>query len=233
MTKRYGELVAVADLDLEVEPGEISALVGPNGSGKTTALRLLAGAERPDAGTITREGRVIRTLQATATFGELTAVEHLLVASAGGRRHGGLVRTLLATPKARAEEAAQTAHARATLERFGLGDRADTRASELSGAEQRLLMIAAAYATGAPVLLLDEPSAGASAPEVERLAAVLGSLREEGLAVLAVEHNLRLVRAVADRVVALDAGRVVASGSPEQVGAEPAVRAAYLGAHTL
>ena len=233
LAKRYGDLVALEGLDIDMPAGEIVALIGPNGSGKTTALRLLAGTEHPDAGTVESEGRLARTLQATATFGELTAVEHLLVASAGARRHGGLARTLLATPKARAEEAAATARAHEVLERFCLGAGGDTPASELSGADQRLLMIAAASATGAAVLLLDEPSAGAAHAEVDRLARVLAGLRDEGVAILVVEHNLRLVRTVAVRVVALDAGRVIARGTPEQVGADPAVRGAYLGSQTL
>jgi len=233
LTKRYGDLVALEELDIDVGAGEIVALIGPNGSGKTTALRLLAGTERPDGGTVDTDGRIARTLQATATFGELTAVEHLLVAAARRRRYGGFARTLLATPKARAEEAAATGRALEILRRFGLGDRADTPASELAGADQRLLMIAAAYETGASVLLLDEPSAGAAHAEVDRLARVLAGLRADGLAILVVEHNLRLVRTVSPRVVALDAGRVIARGTPEQVGAEPAVRRAYLGSQTL
>jgi branched-chain amino acid transport system permease protein len=233
LARRYDDLVALEGLDVDVVPGEIAALIGPNGSGKTTALRLLAGAEPPDAGTVRAEGRVVRTLQATATFAGLTALEHVLVASAARRRFGGAVRTALSTPKARREDAEETAAGREVLARFGLADRADTDAAELPGAEQRLLMIAAAYATGAGVLLLDEPSAGAAPAEVERLAAVLASLREEGLALLVVEHNLRLVRAVADRVVALDAGRVIARGTPAAVGEDARVREAYLGRQTL
>jgi ABC-type branched-subunit amino acid transport system ATPase component len=225
--------VALEGLDLDVVPGAIAALIGPNGSGKTTALRLMAGTERPDAGGVEIEGGVARTLQATATFRGLTALEHVLVASAGRRRHGGLVRTALATPKARHEEAEETARARRVLARFGLADRADVDAAELSGADQRLLMVAAAYATGAGTLLLDEPSAGAARGEVERLARVLRSLRDEGLALLVVEHNLRLVRTVADTVVALDAGRVIARGSAAEVGEDAHVREAYLGRQTL
>jgi branched-chain amino acid transport system permease protein len=233
LSKRYGELVALEELDLDVVPGEVAALIGPNGSGKTTALRLVAGAERPDAGSVAVEGGVARTLQATATFRGLTALEHVLVASAGRRRYAGLVRTALSTPKARHEDAEETARARRILARFGLADRADVDAAELSGADQRLLMVAAAYATGAGTLLLDEPSAGAARGEVERLAAVLRGLRDDGVALLVVEHNLRLVRTVADRVVALDAGRVIARGSPAAVGEDARVREAYLGRQTL
>jgi branched-chain amino acid transport system permease protein len=233
LARRYGDLVALDGLDLDVSPGEITALIGPNGSGKTTALRLLAGSERPDAGTVELDGAVARTLQATATFGSLTALEHVLVGGAGRRRYAGFVRSVVATPKARSEDADETARARLVLARFGLAERADTPAAELSGAEQRLLMIAAAYATDAGVLLLDEPSAGASRDEVERLASILRALRDDGRALLVVEHNLRLVATVADRVVALDAGRVVARGTAAAVGEDARVREAYLGRQAL
>jgi len=131
LTKRYGDLVALDGLDVDVGAGEIAALIGPNGSGKTTALRLLTRTERPDAGTVEARGRVARTLQATATFGELTALEHVLVASAGARRHAGVARTLLATPKARAEDAAAAARAHEIHDRVGLDARADTPPTEL------------------------------------------------------------------------------------------------------
>jgi len=206
LRKVYGELVALEGLDLELSPGEIVALTGPNGSGKTTALRLLAGTARPDGGTVTLDCAVARTLQATATFGELTPLEHALVASR--RQHSGPLRTLFSTPKARAEAARAEAEARGLLERFGLGAQADTRADQLTHAEQRLLAVATAAATGAGVLLLDEPSAGAAPADIARLESVLRALAAEGTAILLVEHNLRLVRSVADRVVALDAGRV-------------------------
>jgi branched-chain amino acid transport system permease protein len=208
LRKAYGEVVALAGLDLDVGAGEVVALTGPNGSGKTTALRLVAGTEEPDAGTVAADGGVARTLQATATFGELTALEHVLVGSAARRRHGGLVRTLFATPKARAEAGRFEAEARGLLERVGLAARADTPAGELTHAEQRLLSVATAAATGAGVLLLDEPSAGAARGDVARLATVLRGLAADGAAVLVVEHDLGLVRSVADRVVALDAGSV-------------------------
>lgn len=232
--KRFGSLAAAEDVSLTVEPGRITALVGPNGSGKTTVLRLLAGTLAPDSGRIDRaEGGVARTLQSTAVFATLTPVEHLLVASSARRRRAGFLRSLLATPQARAEEAAFVAEARRVLARFGLGAHADTPAGELHVSAQRLLMLAAAYATGASVLLVDEPTAGASANESTRVIEQLRSLRDEGLGLLVVEHNLGVVRSLADRIVVLDAGRVIAEGSPDEVAVDERVRAAYLGRQSL
>jgi len=205
--KRYGELVAVDDVSLQLEPGTITALVGPNGSGKTTVLRMLGGSVVPDTGTIdVPAGSVARTLQATAVFPGLTPLEHVLAASGGRRRHGGLARSLLATPKARAEEREFTGWARSVLDRFGLPH--ETPAGELPVSDQRALMLASAYATGATVLLVDEPAAGASALETARLGDLLRSLRDEGLTLLVVEHNVALVRRLADRIIELDAGKV-------------------------
>jgi branched-chain amino acid transport system permease protein len=204
--KRYGEVVAAEDVAFSVEPGTVVALVGPNGSGKTTILRLVAGTVEPDAGRVVHGG-VARTLQATATFPTLTPLEHLLAAGAVRRRHGGVVRSLLQTPKARAEEAGAAAEARATLARFDLPE--DVPAAELPVGSQRVLMLLTAAATGAPVLLVDEPTAGASVLEAARIAEAIRSLRDDGHGLLVVEHNLDVVRRVADRVLALDAGRIV------------------------
>jgi ABC-type branched-subunit amino acid transport system ATPase component len=214
LTKRYGEVVAADDVSLDVRPGTIAALVGPNGSGKTTVLRLLSGAIQPDAGRVDTSDAV-RTLQATAVFPSLTALEHLLVGSARRRRRGGFVRALLATPQARDEDAAFTGEADRILQRFQLPG--EVLAGELNAAQRRLLMVATAYATGAPVLLVDEPTAGASPEETERICSLLRGLRDEGLALVVVEHNMQVVREIADRVVLLEAGRVAAAGSPREV----------------
>jgi branched-chain amino acid transport system permease protein len=207
LTKRYGDIVAAAGIDLEVAAGHITALVGPNGSGKTTVLRMLAGRVVPDAGRIEiGRGTVVRTLQATAVFASQTPLEHVLAASAGRRRHGGLARSLFSTPQMRGEDAAFVAWGEEVLGRFGLPR--DTPASELPVTDQRALMLATAYATGASVLLVDEPTAGASHLETERIGELLRSLRDEGLALLVVEHNVGLVQRIADQVLVLDEGRL-------------------------
>jgi ABC-type branched-subunit amino acid transport system ATPase component/ABC-type branched-subunit amino acid transport system permease subunit len=230
--KSFERVTAAEDVALTVTPGTITALVGPNGSGKTTVLRMLAGTITPDTGRVNAPpGSVARTLQSTAVFPTLTALEHILVASAGRRTRGGLIRSLLATPQARAEDAAQVEQACRVLDRFGIPH--DTQAGELAVSDQRALMLAAAYATGASVLLVDEPTAGASVAEAGRMADLLRSLRDDGLALLVVEHNLGVVRSLADRIVVLDAGRVIAAGAPDAVADDESVRAAYLGRHAL
>jgi branched-chain amino acid transport system permease protein len=247
LEKRFGEVVAVRGLDLQARSGRVAALIGPNGSGKTTALRVLAGTVLPDRGTVALDGRevtaapahervergLVRTLQSNAVFGELTALENALVGASLRRRHGGALRTLFATPKARAAASATRERALAALAAVGLAERAHDLAATLTGSEQRLLMIASALATEPRILLLDEPSAGASRADLERLAEIIAGLRAKGFAVLAVEHNLRLVRRVADEVLVLHAGTPLAAGSPGQVAEDPAVRAAYLGRQRL
>jgi ABC-type branched-subunit amino acid transport system ATPase component/ABC-type branched-subunit amino acid transport system permease subunit len=230
--KSFGDVTAAEDVAVNIEPGQITALVGPNGSGKTTVLRMIAGTIPPDTGSVQApHGVVARTLQSTAVFSTLTPLEHILVASAGRRSRSGAVRSLLSTPQARAEDARYVAHARSLLDRFELPH--DVPAGELPVSDQRALMLAAAYATGASVLLVDEPSAGASSVEATRIAELLRSLRDEGLALLVVEHNLGLVRRLADRILVLDAGRVIADGPPDAVAGDAAVRAAYLGRRSL
>ncbi len=243
LEKAYGSVRALDVVDLDVEPGTIHALVGPNGSGKTTALRVLAGATEVDGGVVElgasdvshdaadrRVARgVARTLQPTAVFGGLTALENVLVGVAVRRRFGGLGRALVSTPRFRGEAAAARATALEALALCGLRDRAGLRADALTTTEQRLLMLAVAVGTGAGALLLDEPSAGIGEAELPRLEALLRALRDRGHALLLVEHNLRLVRALADRVTVLDGGRAIASGPPDSVWSDEAVQSVFLG----
>jgi branched-chain amino acid transport system permease protein len=247
LRKAFGGVVAVDELSLELARGETTALIGPNGSGKTTALRLISGASPPDAGAIQFAGSdvtgsstadrvrlgIARTLQTTSAFTELTALENVIVGRGVRRRYGGLVRTALATPGARREEEAAEAAALQALALVGLEHVADTPAPELTSSQRRLLGLAAALATEPDVLLVDELAAGAGADELEGLAAVVGRIRERGVAVLVVEHNLRLVRRVADRVVVLAAGTVLAEGSVAEIAASGAVQQAYLGTQRL
>jgi branched-chain amino acid transport system permease protein len=245
--KRFGSVVAAEDVSLTLRSGEICALVGPNGSGKTTVLRLLAGTMEPDAGVVLLDGSalgdasqreralrgIVRTLQATSPLTGLTALENAAVGAGLHTRDGGAFRAVLETPRARRERSRLRAAAREALEDVGLGWAAGVPAESLAGPEQRLVALAAALATRPRALLLDEPSAGASVADVQRLGTLLARLRAQGVAVLLVEHNLRLVRAVADRVLVLAAGRLIAEGSPDEIAAHHDVRAAYLGRHTL
>jgi branched-chain amino acid transport system ATP-binding protein len=243
LRRRFGGIVALDGVDLRLEPGRVHALIGPNGSGKTTLLRLLAGDLDPDAGSVSFDGRdvtrttelervrlgVARTLQSTSVFPALTALEHAETGTVAGRGDGGAIRTILATPRARAGARSAGARAHSALREVGLADRASTPAERLTSTEQRLLMIAGALASGPGALLLDEPAAGMVFPDLPALAAVLDRLAGRGIVVVLVEHNLRLVRRVASWVTVLDAGRVIAEGPPGEVADRPEVRLAYLG----
>jgi branched-chain amino acid transport system ATP-binding protein/branched-chain amino acid transport system permease protein len=247
VSKRFGSLEALSRLELEVAPGTVHALIGPNGSGKTTALKVIAGQLVADDGSINlgeedltglpeaeRADRgVVGTQQTTAVFPDLTVLENALVGAGLRRRSAGPFRTFFRTPRARTDERLAEERALAALAFVGLGRDLDRPASELTAHEQRLLMIASALATEPRVLLLDEPAAGASAAELERLADLLRTLRDRGLALLVIEHNLRFVRRVADLVTVLEAGRRIATGTLAEVAADEAVRTAYLGRQSL
>jgi branched-chain amino acid transport system permease protein len=247
LRKAFGGVVALDGLSLALSRGEATALVGPNGSGKTTALRLISGAEPPDSGRVLFAGReladeptadrvrlgVARTLQATSAFPELTALESVAVGRSVHRRFGGAIRTALATPHAREEAEASEAAALDALALVGLEAYADVPAPELTTSQRRLVALAAALAAEPDVLLVDELAAGAGADELERLAEVVDRVRLRGIAMLLVEHNLRVVRRAADRVIVLAAGRPVAEGSVAEVADSDVVRQAYLGSQRL
>jgi branched-chain amino acid transport system permease protein len=242
LRKRFGEVAAVDGVDLRVEPGRIVALVGPNGSGKSTALRLLSGSVPLDGGSVALGGRclddrstgervelgVVRMLQRQSEFPGLTALEvSALGASSARPTRAG--RALLATPTERAAYACALDEGYAALERVELGALAARHADRLTGVEQRLLALAAALGTRPTILLLDEPSAGAGQRDLQRLERILRELRDDGLGILVVEHNLRLVGRLADTVVVLDRGEMVAVGPPHELATDPRVRAVYLG----
>ena len=238
----FGGVVALDELSLDVSPRTCHVIVGPNGSGKTTLLRVIAGAIAPERGEVSLDGEALtrpdpvararagigRTLQRTAVPPETTAFEYVLAGVEPVRRTGP-IRAAFRTPSARLDEREAHTRAHEALSATGLQHLARTPTELLTGAEQRLLQIARALAPGPRVLLLDEPSAGLDMEAETRLRALIAALRRAGITVVVVEHNLRLVRAVADRVSVLDAGRLIAEGTVEEVAADPAVQAAYLG----
>ncbi|MCZ8294251.1 MAG: ABC transporter ATP-binding protein [Hylemonella sp.] len=236
LVKRYGGLVATDQLDLSVRAGEIHALIGPNGAGKTTLIQQLSGALVPDAGAITFDGADItplsmhervhrglaRSYQITSIFHRLPVLDN--VALALQARSGSSLRFWGA---ARAE-AQRYAQAAAVLERVGLGQRLAQLAGALSHGEQRQLEVGIALATGAKLLLLDEPMAGMGPEESERMVALLLGLRGQ-LTLLLVEHDMDAVFRLADTISVLVAGRIIASGAPAAIRADAEVRRAYLG----
>jgi branched-chain amino acid transport system permease protein len=244
LTASYGALRAIDGVGLQLRGGEIHALIGPNGSGKSTLLKVLAGELHPDAGDVEVVGRVVtessqedRVLAGVAATPQRTVVlprtaparQVAIGVRGGSRERQAVLRHLLVTPSARvaSERAAKTVEAALRETRLSAIARLDP--TELTVGEQRLLQVARALATGARVLLLDEPAAGMSADERARLRHVLRRLAGNRIAVLLVEHDMRLVNAVADRVTVLDAGQVIASGLPNDVRTSPAVQRAYLG----
>ena len=238
----YGAVLALDGVDLDLRAGQVHALIGPNGSGKSTLLRVLAGDLVPEAGEVRVDGRpvaptnadrvragVARTPQTTVTLARQPPGRQTAVGARAGAPAGSVLRGLLATPASRVEADRRSAVVTRALQSCGLAAVADVDPARLAVGEQRLLQIARVVATGAGVLLLDEPAAGMTAQERTRLVEVLRGLARSGYAVLLVEHDVRLVTAVADTVTVLDAGRVLASGPPAEVRADPAVRRAYLG----
>jgi len=236
LRKRFGALAATDGVSLTVAPGEVHALIGPNGAGKTTLIAQIAGALTPDAGAIRLMGRDVtrapahararaglaRTFQISATFLDMTARENAaLAAQAFARRP-------LNPFGAVARDRALNAAAEAALAQVGLAGRGDMRARALSHGERRALELAMALAGRPRLLLLDEPMAGVGRSETHRLTETLQALRG-AVAMLLVEHDMGAVFALADRVSVLVAGRVIATGAPEAIRADPAVRAAYLG----
>lgn len=239
VTMRFGGVTALNGVSLSVAPGEVVGLIGPNGAGKTTLIDAVTGFVRPQEGSIRLGDRkldglgapararagVSRSFQSLELFAELSVADNLR--AAGDSRDRLAYLTALVRPG----QQELTAAAATAVAEFGLGEHFDRRPDELPYATRRLLAIARAVAAEPAILLLDEPAAGLDAGEVEHLRTVVRRLAEDwGIGVLLVEHNVDLVLGVSDRVVALDFGRVIASGTPDEVRADPAVVRAYLGA---
>jgi branched-chain amino acid transport system ATP-binding protein len=248
VTLRFGGVTSLNDVSLQMRRGEILAVIGPNGAGKTSLFNSLTGVYTPQEGEILVAARpgdepvsvvgrkthlvnhlgVARTFQNIRLFPALTAMENVKV-GVETRQKAGPVAAMLGLPWQRREERESTQTAFDLLGRVGLAHRANELAGSLPYGEQRRLEIARALGTGPGVILLDEPAAGTNPVEKRELAALIRQINAEGVSVLLIEHDMKLVMSVADRIVVLNFGQRIAEGTPEQIQRDPAVVAAYLG----
>ncbi len=241
VSRSFGGLRAVDVHHLEVERGLITSVIGPNGAGKTTLFNLLTGFDRADSGSWSLDGDplarrtpyqvaragMVRTFQLTKALSKMTVIDNLML-GARDQTGEGMVSALL-PPRWRAQEAEVMARAEVLLERFQLSHMRDEYAGTLSGGQRKLLEMARALMTEPKVILLDEPMAGVNPALVQSLLGHVQALRDEGMTVIFVEHDMDVVMGISDWVVCLAQGQVIAEGLPRQVGSNPLVIDAYLG----
>src|SRR5918994_805590 len=243
VTRTFGGLTAVSVDHLEVQRGGITGLIGPNGAGKTTLFNLLTGFDQPDTGTWSFNGKdlgklsphqvarlgVVRTFQLTKALSRLTVLQNMLL-GAQGQRGESFLRALIPGTW-RAQEKENTEKAMDLLRRFKLDAKKDEFAGTLSGGQRKLLEMARALMSDPQVVMLDEPMAGVNPALTQSLLGHVKDLREQGMTVIFVEHDMDVVRDISDWVVVMAAGRIIAEGPPESISQNQAVVDAYLGAH--
>jgi len=242
MTVKFGGLTALDDISFTIKRGEILGLIGPNGAGKTTCFNAMTGVYKPTSGQVLLEGRSLggmkqhkitraglaRTFQNIRLFGEMTALENVVV-GLDARHKTSVVGALLRLPRHVREEKSSVERGMALLEFVGIAEHAATLSRHLSYGHQRRLEIARALATDPKLLCLDEPAAGFNPAEKEELMALIRTIRDDGYTVLLIEHDMKLVMGVTDRIVVLEFGRKIADDVPSVIREDPRVISAYLG----